>query len=108
MKKTGNYITASVPVTSVKLGHGHCLIGKHKNAKKGAIHMTTIIELVHTSDPYTGLKAGDRGLLKGRRKDPWGEVIDVAWDNGSTLSLVKGEDSWSERAPHPDDDFMYD
>jgi hypothetical protein len=43
-----------------------------------------------------------------RRRDPWGEVIDVAWDDGSTLSLVKGEDLWDERAPHPDDDFMYD
>lgn len=70
--------------------------------------MTTIITLVGTSDPHTGLRAGDRGLLTGRRKDPWGEVIDVAWDNGSTLSLVKGEDHWTERAPRDDDDFMYD
>jgi hypothetical protein len=74
----------------------------------GVVLMTTIITLVGTSDPYTGLRAGDRGLLKRRRKDPWGEVIDVAWDNGSTLSLVKGEDHWTERAPQPDDDFMYD
>lgn len=71
-------------------------------------HMTVIVELINTSDPHTGLKAGDRGLLVRRRQDPWGEVIDVAWDSGSTLSLVKGEDSWTERAPHPDDDFMYD
>ncbi len=70
--------------------------------------MTTIITLVHTTDLHTKLVSGSRGLLTGRRNDPWGEVIDVAWDNGSRLSLVKGEDSWTERAPHPDDDFMYD
>ena len=55
-----------------------------------------------------GSKPAIEAYSKGDAKDPWGEVIDVAWDNGSTLSLVKGEDSWSERAPHPDDDFMYD
>lgn len=70
--------------------------------------MTTIIELVHTTDPYTKLKRGSRGVLRGRRKDPWGDLIDVAWDDGSSLSLVAGEDMWTERAPHPDDDFMYD
>lgn len=70
--------------------------------------MTTIITLVHTNDEHTKLVRGSRGLLMGRRNDPWGEVLDVAWDNGSRLSLVKGEDSWTERAPHPDDDFMYD
>lgn len=69
--------------------------------------MTTIITLLHTADPHTKLKSGDTGLLMGRRRDPWGDVIDVAWDNGSRLSLVSGEDSWTERAPHPDDDFMY-
>ncbi len=69
---------------------------------------TTIITLIHTSDPYTKLERGSRGKLMRRRRDPWGEVIDVAWDDGSTLSLVKGEDLWDERAPHPDDDFMYD
>jgi hypothetical protein len=84
------------------------LTGKTKNEKKEETHMTVIVELLHTSDPHTGLRTGDRGLLKRRRNDPWGEVIDVAWDNGSTLSLVKGEDRWTERAPHPDDDFMYD
>lgn len=70
--------------------------------------MTTIITLLHTADPFTKLKMGDTGLLMSRRKDPWGDVIDVAWDNGSRLSLVAGEDSWTERAPHPDDDFMYE
>lgn len=70
--------------------------------------MTTIITLVHTNDQYTSLKAGDTGLLKRRRQDPWGEVIDVAWDNGSRLSLVAGEDSWTERGPSPDDDIQYD
>lgn len=84
------------------------MTGKNKNAKQEETLMTVIVELVHTSDPHTKLKTGDRGLLLRKRKDPWGEVIDVAWDNGSRLSLVAGEDSWTERAPHPDDDFMYD
>jgi hypothetical protein len=84
------------------------LIGKTKREKKEETLMTIIVELIHTDDPHTKLKRGDRGLLLRKRKDPWGEVVDVAWDNGSTLSLVAGEDSWTERAPHPDDDFMYD
>jgi hypothetical protein len=56
----------------------------------------TTIRLVRTTDPYTKLRAGAQGSLLRRRRDPWGEVIDVQWEDGSTLSLVKGEDAWTE------------
>jgi hypothetical protein len=56
----------------------------------------TTIRLIHTCDPYTKLRAGAQGLLLSRRRDPWGEVIDVKWEDGSTLSLIKGEDNWIE------------
>lgn len=48
------------------------------------------IELVHTSDPYTELRPGDRGTVTGGN----GAQIHVAWTTGSNLSLVVGEDSW--------------
>lgn len=70
--------------------------------------MTTIITLVRTTDPHSRLKAGDTGVLVRRRRDPWGDVVDVAWDNGSRLSLIAGEDYWTEREPGPDDDIMYE
>lgn len=54
------------------------------------------IRLDYTSDTYTKLKAGDLGTITGRHTDPWGtEKIFVAWDNGSSLSLISGEDEWS-------------
>jgi hypothetical protein len=57
----------------------------------------TIIELVRTSDPYTKLSPGARGRLISRYRDPWsGSSIDVAWEDGSTLSLIAGEDEWLE------------
>jgi hypothetical protein len=57
----------------------------------------TRITLNHTSDPHTKLKPGDKGTLKSSRVDPWGDrVISVNWDSGSSLSLISGEDSWSE------------
>ena len=57
----------------------------------------TRITLNRTSDPHTKLKPGDKGTLKSSRVDPWGDrVISVNWDSGSSLSLISGEDSWSE------------
>jgi hypothetical protein len=56
----------------------------------------TTIRLVRTNDPHTRLRAGAQGSLVRRRKDPWGEVIDVQWEDGSTLSLIAGEDEWTE------------
>lgn len=58
---------------------------------------TTRITLIHSSDPYTKLKSGDQGTLKSSRVDPWGDrVISVKWDSGSSLSLIEGQDHWSE------------
>jgi hypothetical protein len=60
--------------------------------------MTNVrITLIHTNDPYTDLRPGDQGILKSSRVDPWGDrVISVNWDSGSSLSLIEGEDCWSE------------
>ena len=53
------------------------------------------IRLVQTSDPYTRVRSGDLGTIT---RDPYenGGVtcIGVDWDNGSSISLVEGEDSW--------------
>ena len=57
--------------------------------------VSTRIRLDYTSDEHTDLAVGDFGTITGRRQDPWGEVVDVQWDNGSSLSLVAGEDLWT-------------
>ncbi len=49
----------------------------------------TRVELESMSDPYTDLKPGDRGIVTG--VDDIGTVF-VAWDNGSGLGVVYGED----------------
>lgn len=55
------------------------------------------IRLGHTSDPYTELTNGSLGTKLGEYIDPWGErTIRVKWDNGSSLSLIDGHDSWTE------------
>ncbi|MDG4803646.1 DUF4314 domain-containing protein [Micromonospora sp. WMMD980] len=61
------------------------------------------VVLAHTSDPHTRLRPGDEGTI--RRYEPHGQVLDVAWDNGSTLSLLLGESDRVRRlpAPHPAD-----
>jgi hypothetical protein len=57
----------------------------------------TRITLVSTNDPYTKLQRGSQGTLVRRSIDPWGdEVVSVKWDDGSSLSLIAGEDIWSE------------
>jgi|APGre2960657404_1045060.scaffolds.fasta_scaffold00892_6 hypothetical protein len=57
----------------------------------------TRITLVSTNDPYTKLQRGSQGTLVRRSIDPWGDVtISVKWDDGSSLSLIAGEDVWSE------------
>lgn len=52
------------------------------------------IELTRHTDPYSPLKAGDRGTVA--MIDSLGGTIHVNWDNGSTLGLV----------PAAGDDFM--
>lgn len=52
------------------------------------------IELLHTTDKHTNLKQGDLGTVTADTSDPWGRILRVKWDNGSTLSLIWGEDAW--------------
>lgn len=49
------------------------------------------VELVHTSDPNTRLRPGDRGTVV--YVDQLG-TIHVEWDCGSSHGLVPGHDSW--------------
>lgn len=56
---------------------------------------TTRIRLINTTDQYTHLKKGDLGTVTGSAQDPYGEtIVYVKWDNGSTLSLIEGEDEY--------------
>jgi hypothetical protein len=45
------------------------------------------VELVATNDPYTRLRAGDRGTVTSVSDSPE-PTIDIAWDNGSTLAIL--------------------
>lgn len=49
------------------------------------------IELIHSADPYTWLRPGDRGTVLS--VDSTG-TVHVRWDSGSTLGLIPGEDRW--------------
>jgi hypothetical protein len=49
------------------------------------------VELVHTSDPYTQLKPGDKGTVQ--FTDDLG-TLHVRWDSGSSLGLVPRKDHW--------------
>lgn len=51
----------------------------------------TRIELYNTSDPFTRLMPGDRGTVM--FIDSIG-TVHVKWDNGSTLGMIPGEDSF--------------
>jgi hypothetical protein len=52
-----------------------------------ALHPGDRVELVATDDPYTRLRAGDRGTVTGVADTPE-PTIDIAWDNGSTLAIL--------------------
>jgi hypothetical protein len=53
------------------------------------------IKLVGTSDPYTRIRKGELGTITRDLYENGGVMcIGVDWDNGSSLSLVEGEDSW--------------
>lgn len=47
------------------------------------------IELIEMDDPYSKLKPGDRGTVRG--VDDAGQVM-MQWDSGSSLSLIPGVD----------------
>ena len=49
----------------------------------------TRVELISMDDPYSNLKAGDRGTIQG--VDDMGSIM-VHWECGSSLSLIPGVD----------------
>jgi hypothetical protein len=51
----------------------------------------TRIQLVRTNDPWTRLKRGSLGTITGPTR---GERVPVRWDEGSTLGLLLGLDTW--------------
>lgn len=54
-----------------------------------------IIRLISTSDPYTKLQPGSMGVVTDVSKDITGlDKVHVKWENGSSLSLLQGEDSY--------------
>lgn len=49
------------------------------------------VELIRMEDPYTNLKPGDKGTIKG--EDDMNHIL-VSWDNGSSLNLIKDVDEY--------------
>jgi len=52
---------------------------------------------IHMDDKYSPVPTGTAGTVKRIVGDPFEEsenIIEVEWDNGSTLSLVSSEDMW--------------
>ena len=54
-------------------------------------YMGKRVRLIHTSDPYTSLTTGAEGIVNW--VDDTGTVF-VKWDSGSSLGLVRGEDTF--------------
>ena len=52
------------------------------------------ISLTHMDDPYTNLVKGSEGTVLGYSNDAYGFLMNVKWDNGSSLALIVGEDKW--------------
>jgi len=46
------------------------------------------IELIHTDDPYTHLKPGDKGTVDNVTRVFDITQIGVAWDDGSSLTMI--------------------
>ena len=53
------------------------------------------IELVHTDDPYTKLKKGDKGTCQFLFNNLGSLVLQVKWDSGSNLGLIFGKDDFN-------------
>lgn len=62
-----------------------------KNLIKQIYPKGTRIELIRMDDPWSSLKAGDRGTVE--MVDDAG-TIHMRWDSGSGLGLVPGEDAF--------------
>jgi hypothetical protein len=61
------------------------------------------VELVFTDDPHTRLRPGDRGTVTGITRipsDPPEAQVHVAWDSGSTLSLLPGAGDQLRKLPN--------
>jgi len=54
------------------------------------------VELVSTTDQYTRLEPGERGVVT--FVDSVG-TVHVKWESGSNLGLVPGEDAWKVVKP---------
>jgi hypothetical protein len=59
-----------------------------------SINQGSRIRLIHTNDPYTKLENGSEGTVLSTRHDGFSNTISVEWDDGSSLSLIEGEDQW--------------
>ena len=49
------------------------------------------IRFISTSDPYSRRKSGTEGTITFVDSE---RTVHVAWDDGSTLGMIAGEDSW--------------
>lgn len=58
---------------------------------RAAYQAGSLVELIQMSDPYTHLRAGDRGTVTG--VDDLGQIM-MRWDRNSSLSLIPGEDEF--------------
>lgn len=53
------------------------------------------VELLRTSDPYTRLRPGDTGVVTRVSRHPSTyDVVEITWDSGSALMLLRGVDEW--------------
>lgn len=58
------------------------------------------VKLVHTTDPHTMLRPGDQGSVT-RHDTRAGDVVHIAWDNGSRLSMCLDAGDQVRRIPAP-------
>lgn len=67
------------------------------NKKFNTTNIGDEITLVYMKDEMGNVPLGEKGVIKRVVDDPFDKgqkIIDVDWENGSTLSLLSGEDIW--------------